>query len=66
MAPNRHVGDPRRFGQWINGDQEYCNIKGMEAYHEYAMHFPHMTWPDGRDKRLSPVHDKIVDMGGHG
>ena len=57
--------DPRRFGQWMNGDQEYCNIKGMEVYgHEYAMHFPHMTWPDGRDKRLSPVHDKIVDMGG--
>lgn len=57
--------DPRRFGQWVNGDQEYCNIKGMEVYgHEYAMHFPCMTWPEGRNKRLSPVHDKIVELGG--
>ena len=54
--------DPRRFGQWMNGDQEYCNIKGMEVYgHEYVMHF-HMTWRTVY--RAYQVHDKIVDMGG--
>ncbi|MEO1493872.1 MAG: FAD-dependent oxidoreductase [Pseudomonadota bacterium] len=55
--------DPRRFGAWC--DQDYANQKGMEVYgHEYAMHFPHHEWPAGRDKRLSPVHDKIVARGG--
>ena len=55
--------DPRRFGNWC--DQDYANAKGMEVYgHEYAMHFPHHAWPAGRDKRLSPVHDKVLAMGG--
>ena len=55
--------DPRRFGGWI--DQEYSNVKGLEVYgHEYAMHFPHMSWPDGRDYRLSPVDAKIRELGG--
>lgn len=54
--------DPRRFGNYC--DQDYCNRKGMEVYgHEYAMHFPHHEWPAGRNKRLSPVHDKIAAMG---
>lgn len=54
--------DPRRFTGWC--DQDYCNKKGMEVYgHEYAMHFPHHTWPDGRDKRLSPIHDRIAGLG---
>ncbi|MEO0764247.1 MAG: hypothetical protein AAFZ09_21000, partial [Pseudomonadota bacterium] len=30
----------------------------------YAMHFPHHAWPAGRDKRMSPVHDKVKEMGG--
>ena len=55
--------DPRRFGKWC--DQDYATAKGMEVYgHEYAMHFPHHAWPEGRNKRLSPVHDKITGMGG--
>ncbi|MCP4072985.1 MAG: FAD-dependent oxidoreductase [Hyphomicrobiales bacterium] len=54
--------DPRRFTGFC--DQDYCNQKGMEIYgYEYAMHFPHKEWPAGRDKRLSPIHDKIVEMG---
>ena len=37
----------------------------MEVYgHEYAMHFPHHEWPAARDKKLSPVHDKVIAAGG--
>ncbi|MFK7945873.1 MAG: FAD-dependent oxidoreductase, partial [Paracoccaceae bacterium] len=55
--------DPRRYGRWA--DHDYCLAKALETYgHEYGMHFPHYAWPAGRDKRLSPVHDKIKAMGG--
>ena len=54
--------DPRRFTGFE--DPEYCVKKGMEVYgHEYAIHFPHHTWPEGRDKKLSPVHDRVAAMG---
>lgn len=54
--------DPRRFT--THADNDYCIEKGMEVYgHEYAMHFPHQSWPAGRNKKLSPVHDKIVAAG---
>ncbi len=55
--------DPRRFTGHC--DQDYCNQKGMEVYgHEYAIHFPHHEWPAARNKKLSPVHDKVVGLGG--
>jgi dimethylglycine dehydrogenase len=55
--------DPRRYTDYT--DQDYCNLKAMEVYgHEYAMHFPHHEWPAARDKKLSPVHDKVVANGG--
>ncbi|MGJ8627001.1 MAG: GcvT family protein [Sulfitobacter sp.] len=55
--------DPRRYTDYA--DQDYTNQKAVETYgHEYAMHFPHHTWPAGRNKKLSPVHDKIVAAGG--
>jgi dimethylglycine dehydrogenase len=55
--------DPRRFTSFC--DQDYCNHKGMEVYgHEYAMHFPHHEWPAARDRKLSPVHDRISALGG--
>ncbi len=55
--------DPRRFTGFC--DQDYAIAKGMEVYgHEYAMHFPHHAWPAGRDKRLGPVHDKVLALGG--
>ena len=55
--------DPRRYTDYT--DQDYCNQKGMEVYgNEYAMHFPQHEWPAGRDKKLSPVHDRIKNMGG--
>ncbi len=55
--------DPRRFTDYC--DQDYCNQKGMEVYgHEYAMHFPQHEWPAARDKKLSPVHAKVKELGG--
>jgi dimethylglycine dehydrogenase len=55
--------DPRRFTDYT--DRDYCIAKGMETYgHEYAMHFPHHEWPAGRDKKLSPVHDNVLALGG--
>ncbi|WP_282152991.1 GcvT family protein [Ruegeria atlantica] len=55
--------DPRRYTDYT--DQDYCNQKGLEVYgNEYAMHFPHHEWPAARDKKLSPVHDKVKALGG--
>ena len=55
--------DPRRYTDYT--DHDYCVAKGMEIYgHEYAMHFPWHEWPAGRDRKLSPVHDKILALGG--
>ncbi|MEQ9261169.1 MAG: FAD-dependent oxidoreductase [Roseovarius sp.] len=55
--------DPRRYTDYT--DEDYCIQKGMEVYgHEYAMHFPHHEWPAGRDKKLSPVHDRVKALGG--
>ena len=55
--------DPRRFTDYC--DQDYCLKKGMEVYgHEYAMHFPHHSWPAGRDKKISPSHSQILKLGG--
>ncbi|MEH6359412.1 MAG: FAD-dependent oxidoreductase [Amylibacter sp.] len=55
--------DPRRYTDYT--DQDYCNQKGMEVYgNEYAMHFPSHEWPAARDKKLSPVHDRVKALGG--
>ena len=55
--------DPRRFTDYA--DENHAIAKGIEVYgHEYAMHFPHHAWPAGRNKRVSPVHDRILAMGG--
>ncbi len=55
--------DPRRYTDYT--DPAYCVAKGMETYgNEYAMHFPHHEWPAGRDRKLSPVHDRIKALGG--
>ncbi|MCP5073591.1 MAG: FAD-dependent oxidoreductase [Rhodobacteraceae bacterium] len=55
--------DPRRYTDYT--DHDYCVKKGMEVYgNEYAMHFPQHEWPAGRDKKLSPSHAKIKELGG--
>jgi len=54
--------DPRRFTGWE--DHDYCVQKGMEVYgHEYAIHFPTHAWPAGRDRKLSPNHDRLKGFG---
>ena len=54
--------DPRRFTGFE--DPAYCVTKGMEVYgHEYAIQFPHYAWPEGRDKKLSAVHDRTRALG---
>jgi len=54
--------DPRRFTDYT--DAEYCVAKGLEVYgHEYAIHFPRHVWPEGRNRRLSSIHDRIADLG---
>ncbi|MFZ1814146.1 MAG: FAD-dependent oxidoreductase [Rhizobiaceae bacterium] len=54
--------DPRRFTAFA--DHDYCVAKGMEVYgHEYAMHFPRHAWPAGRDRKLSPIHDRLKALG---
>ena len=55
--------DPRRFTAFADAD--YCVAKAMESYgHEYAMHFPRQSWPAGRDRKLSPVHRQLLELGG--
>ena len=54
--------DPRRYTDYT--DASYCIDKALETYgHEYGMHFPWKAWPAGRGKKLSPVHDKMIEMG---
>ncbi|MEL6532065.1 MAG: FAD-dependent oxidoreductase [Pseudomonadota bacterium] len=55
--------DPRRYTDYA--DHSYCLEKALETYgHEYGMHFPWKAWPAGRDKKLSPNHARVVEMGG--
>ncbi|MEM8632804.1 MAG: FAD-dependent oxidoreductase [Pseudomonadota bacterium] len=55
--------DPRRYTDYT--DNDYCVAKAMEVYgHEYAMHFPYHEWPAGRDKKHSPLHARIKELGG--
>ncbi|MFT2215640.1 GcvT family protein [Rhizobium giardinii] len=55
--------DPRRFTNYT--DPQYCVDKAMEIYgNEYAVHFPRHMWPAGRDRKLSPIHDRIHALGG--
>ncbi|MFY0615792.1 MAG: dimethylglycine dehydrogenase, partial [Hyphomicrobiaceae bacterium] len=45
-------------------DHDYCHQKALETYgHEYGMHFPHFEWPAGRNKKHSPIHDKLKLLG---
>ncbi|QMU57156.1 MAG: FAD-dependent oxidoreductase [Boseongicola sp.] len=54
--------DPRRYTDYT--DNDYCIAKGKETYgHEYAMHFPWMEWPEGRNQKLSSIHSRLEDAG---
>jgi dimethylglycine dehydrogenase len=55
--------DPRRFTSFAAAP-DYAVAKGMEIYgNEYAIHFPRHAWPAGRDRKLSPIHDRIQKLG---
>lgn len=55
--------DPRRFTSFAAA-QDYSVSKGMEIYgNEYAIQFPRHAWPAGRDRKLSPIHDRIKALG---
>ncbi|MGD9913393.1 MAG: FAD-dependent oxidoreductase [Rhizobiaceae bacterium] len=55
--------DPRRFTSYAAAP-DYAVAKGMEIYgHEYAISFPRHAWPDGRDRKLSPIHDRTAALG---
>ncbi|HHZ09166.1 MAG TPA: FAD-dependent oxidoreductase [Rhizobiales bacterium] len=55
--------DPRRFTAFAAAP-DYAVAKGMEVYgHEYAIHFPRHAWPAARNRKLSPIHDRIAALG---
>ena len=55
--------DPRRYTD--HADDDFCLAKAMETYgHEYAMHYPTFEWPAGRNKKLSPIHQRLIELGG--
>lgn len=55
--------DPRRFTAFAAAP-DYAVAKGMEIYgHEYAISFPRHAWPAGRNRKLSPIHDRIAALG---
>ncbi|MES0129864.1 FAD-dependent oxidoreductase [Mesorhizobium sp. M0029] len=55
--------DPRRFTSFAAAT-DYSVAKGMEIYgNEYAIQFPRHAWPAGRDRKLSPIHDRIKALG---
>ncbi len=55
--------DPRRFTAFASAP-DYAVTKGMEVYgNEYAIYFPRHAWPAARDRKLSPIHDRIKALG---
>ncbi|MGB0207275.1 MAG: GcvT family protein [Candidatus Puniceispirillaceae bacterium] len=54
--------DPRRFTDHV--DSAYAEAKAIEVYsHEYAIHFPHIQWPAGRDVKTGAFHDWHIKQG---
>ena len=54
--------DPRRFTDHV--DLTYSTAKAIETYsHEYAMHFPQIQWPAGRNAKQSPLYDRLAAAG---
>ena len=55
--------DPRRFTAFA-AEPDYALAKGMEIYgNEYAINFPRHAWPAARNRKLSPIHDRIAALG---
>ena len=54
--------DSRRFGGWA--DRDYRVEKAIECFGlQFGVHYPHEERPAARGKRLSPIHDLMVERG---
>ena len=54
--------DSRRFGSWA--DRDFRVAKAIECFGlQFGVHYPHEERPAGRDLRLSPLHDLMVERG---
>ncbi|WP_216599795.1 MULTISPECIES: FAD-dependent oxidoreductase [unclassified Ruegeria] len=54
--------DSRRFGSWA--DRGYRVAKAIECFGlQFGVHYPHEERPAGRNLRLSPLHDLMVERG---
>ena len=54
--------DPRRFGEWA--DRDYRVNKAIECFGlQFGVHYPNEERPAARDKRLSPLHQAMLDQG---
>ncbi len=54
--------DPRRFGEWV--DRDYRIKKAVECFGlQFGVHYPYEERPAARDRRHSPLHQKMIDHG---
>ncbi len=54
--------DPRRFGRYAPGD--YTKAKSHQDYeHMYALHLPGEERPASRNKRVTPLFDRLAALG---
>ena len=52
--------DSRRFGNWA--DRNFRLQKAVECFGmQFGVHYPHEERPAGRGKRVSPVHDRLIE-----
>ncbi|MEM7237118.1 MAG: FAD-dependent oxidoreductase, partial [Pseudomonadota bacterium] len=54
--------DSRRFGSWA--DRDYRVAKAVECFGlQFGVHYPNEERPAGRNLRLSPLHDLMLERG---
>ncbi len=54
--------DSRRFGAWA--DRTYREEKAIECFGlQFGIHYPFEERPAGRNLRLSPLHDRMIERG---
>ncbi|MCP5087399.1 MAG: FAD-dependent oxidoreductase [Rhodobacteraceae bacterium] len=54
--------DSRRFGRWA--DRDYQVEKATECFGlQFGVHYPHEERPAARNKRLSPLHNLMLERG---
>ncbi len=54
--------DSRRFGAWA--DRDYRVAKAIECFGlQFGVHYPYEERPAGRNLRLSPLHDHMIQRG---